>query len=88
MLTVLVFVPLSRSHILMVRSWDPVKRLLVTKLNLHAFICSLCPEKVWRVRIVLSFQRMALCSVEAPARNSLSMEMEISVIDLVKPRRV
>jgi hypothetical protein len=41
MLTVLVLVPLSRSHILMVRSWDPVRRLLVTKLNLHALIYSL-----------------------------------------------
>ena len=41
MLTVLVLVPLSRSHILMVRSCDPVKRLLVTKLNLHALIYSL-----------------------------------------------
>ena len=66
-------------------SWDPVKRLLVTNENLQALIVSLCPVKVYATLIVLSLQRRILCSVEAPARYSLSIEKETSVMALLKP---
>ena len=80
----MVLFPFSKSQILMVRSWDPVSRLLVTKLNLQALIVSLWPGKVWTVRMVLSFHKTALCSVDAAARYSLSIEIDTSVMALVK----
>lgn len=87
-LTVLVLLPLSKSQILIVRSCDPVSKLLVTKENFEALIVSLWPEKVCTVRIVFKRHTMALCSVDAPARCSLSKLKETSVIALLKPLRL
>ena len=88
LLTFLVLVPFSMSQILMVLSWEPVSKLLVTNENLQALIVSLWPANVWIVRIVFNFQSIALCSVEAAASNSLSIDIDTSVMALLKPRSV
>jgi hypothetical protein len=84
----LVLVPLSRSQYLMVRSWEPVIRDLETKLNLQALMVSLWPGKEWPGRMVFRDQRVALCSVEAAARYSLSIEIDTSVTALLNPLKV
>ncbi len=87
-LTVLVLFPFSRSQNLIVLSCDPVSKDFETKLNLQALMVSLWPGNVWTVLIVFNLHSIALCSVEAPAKYSLSIEIDTSVIALLKPLSV